>query len=147
MGEKKPWTTGRIVRAALGSALVLFVLSALVDKGKDQQAAPGGAESVKVAQTSDAKPTSISEQAFLKETFGCRDWDTWKNLGKVVAQGDKEAFAKILYPALAVGTCRRFKAGERAFLSETAVLSGSSCMRPKGETGCFWVSIETTGRP
>lgn len=148
MGEKKPWTTERVIRAALGSALVLFVLSALFNNGKDQPAATAGdSASAKVAETGDVRPTSISEKTFLKETFGCKDWDTWKSLGKVVAQGDKEAFAKILYPALARDTCRRFKPGDRAYLSETAVLSGSTCMRPKGETACYWVSIETTGNP
>lgn len=86
---------------------------------------------------------TASEMTFQRETFGCRDWDTWQRLGRVVAQGDKEAFARMLYPALATDACRRFKLGDRAFLAQTAVFSGSSCMRPKGETECYWVSIES----
>ncbi|MDI4666730.1 hypothetical protein K9U40_20750 [Xanthobacter autotrophicus] len=100
----------------------------------------------KEPSSSSPEPGTISEEVFVREAFGCKDWETWKSLGKVAAQGDKEAFAKILYSALALGTCRRFKAGDHVYLSETAIFSASTCMRPKGETACFWVSIDATGK-
>lgn len=147
---QKPWVSERATKFVMGGILLLILVAFFSGERRTEQTSGAMSEgSSKATGTATAQlaSSSISEEVFLRETFGCKDWETWKSLGKVVAQGDKEAFAKILYPALAAGTCRRFKAGDRAYLSETAMLSASTCMRPKGEVGCYWVSIESTGKP
>lgn len=138
MRPKKPWVSERMTKVIMGMFLFGMLFACVHDlrrSGSDPE------KTEKIAK----ELAAMSEYTFNREAFGCRDWDTWQRLGKVAAQGDKEAFAKILYPALDVDVCRRFKAGDIAFLGETAVFSGSSCMRPKGEVSCYWTSIDVTG--
>lgn len=141
MGEKSWWTTPTRGSKIASGILLLIVFSIVFMPKREDNSKEAGVSAAPAAEKKSA--ASISEYKFVKETIGCKDWATWTQLGKLVAQGDKEAFGKVLIPALALDTCRRFKAGDRTFLHDTAIFSGSTCMRPKGETACYWVSIET----
>ena len=71
--------------------------------------------------------------------FGCRDRSTFERALEFADAGDQVAFAKFLRTAIESGECRGLAVGDQIYV-EDVVFGGPICVRPKGETVCFWSS-------
>lgn len=91
-----------------------------------------------------ASGTALSgEMMVRKDGVGCRSQDDYNTLVKLVASGDKEAFARAYVAGIAAGLCVTFKPGEIVYLEDTAFFSAQIRIRKKGETVGYWTAIET----
>ena len=77
------------------------------------------------------------QQAISKMAFGCQDWDLYKRLVLIRAQGDKEAFKNALSHAIWTGACTIFHVGDTVFIAESSMFSVK--LRRKGETSEYWI--------
>ncbi|MFG1463314.1 hypothetical protein V5F77_10460 [Xanthobacter sp. DSM 24535] len=91
-----------------------------------------------------AQAQGLPPDRIVRNVIGCREWDVYKKMMRFVADGDREAFGKIVYPSIAAGMCRRFVEGETVRLTDSAALSLASCVRPKGATDCFWIPSDAS---
>ena len=87
---------------------------------------------------------TIAPDVMVNDVVGCKDWDTFKQLTQIAVQGDKEAFSKLASASVRSGKCATLKVGDVVYLQDVAMLSGASCVRPKGNTACYWVPIEAS---
>lgn len=69
--------------------------------------------------------------------YGCSDETVYDKTSQMVAQGDREAFAKLLGVAIATGICTMFKADEVVFITDHGFLN--SKVRRKGGVAEYWV--------
>ena len=83
-----------------------------------------------------------SELTVTKATVGCKNREDKDKLTGFSVDGDTEAFKKFAMAHILVGDCVLMNEGDVAFLEDTAIFSGLVCIRPKGETDCFWSEIE-----
>ena len=74
--------------------------------------------------------------------FGCADQDAFKKLTQFAVQKDTEAFKSGLGAGILAGHCTMFKNGDEVYVSDTAVFSGLTKVRTKGETREFWTNLE-----
>lgn len=121
-----------------GAILVgLFLLAvALPDKPTSIAGAPA-------VQASTAAPAPLGRMTVQKGTwFGFRDRELLDRSFKIAAQGDKDAWAKVMTQAMSSGACIPLKPGEEVFLDDTAVMSGLVKIRRKGETASWWTNYE-----
>lgn len=93
-----------------------------------------------------AAPSIASAQSMsiAKATIGCSDWDVYKQISGMFAQGDKEAGTKLYLAAAIQGICRTFEAGDAVYISEMGFTTVK--VRRKGETSAFWLPIEHVRR-
>lgn len=94
---------------------------------------------VTVSVTPLAAQGSDPPQTIVYPTTGCRAQDDYWRLAGIGASGDAVAFRKFESVKTAVGACRIFDRGDKVFLVEVASLGRIGCLRPMGETDCYWV--------
>jgi hypothetical protein len=61
----------------------------------------------------------------------------------LLVSADQNAWVKFLTPKVAMGECAMLNAGQYVHLEDFALFSGVACVRPSGETSCFYVTAET----
>jgi hypothetical protein len=66
--------------------------------------------------------------------LGCVKYDDWKRLLDFAYQKDQEAFLKF-----ATGHCTMIPPNIQAYVEDSAVMTKSVCIRPRGQTECVWV--------
>jgi hypothetical protein len=69
--------------------------------------------------------------------YGCSDEDVYDKTTQMAAQGDREAFAKLLGAGIATGTCTIFKDNEIVFITDHGILN--SKVRRKGNVAEYWI--------
>jgi hypothetical protein len=74
--------------------------------------------------------------------FGCKSLEYREKLGMLVAQGDRETFAKGLYSGVAAGVCVLFDPGDKVYIVDTKVFSGLVKVRPQGDMDGYWTNLE-----
>ena len=72
--------------------------------------------------------------------FGCADADLEDRIGSLMSQNDDRAWKGLLLRSLANGSCRRWFKGDKVYLDEVGFLR--HCLRPSGETDCYWTIRE-----
>jgi hypothetical protein len=102
-------------------------------------ALPDGANSPAPQKAASTPPKAV--QTFTKEnTPGCYKKEDWERLGRLVAEGDREAFSKLMGSYLAGGQCRMIRADTHVYVESAGIFS-DPCVRPQGETECLFVPI------
>ena len=66
--------------------------------------------------------------------LGCANYDHWKRLLEFVYQKDQDAFTKF-----AAAHCNMIEPNIQTYVEESSLRTNSVCIRPRGETTCFWV--------
>lgn len=87
-------------------------------------------------------PTYASD-LYIKNSskYGCIDKDYFDKTIEMVAQGDREAFAKILGAGIATGVCTMFTANEPVYLVKSGILTIK--IRRKGDVAEYWVDTQS----
>jgi hypothetical protein len=78
--------------------------------------------------------------------IGCASEATFKQFVRLFVSGDKDAVKNFLVKSAITGECKVFERGETAFLDEMSLFSGTSCVRARGDTQCFWTFAENYKR-
>lgn len=76
--------------------------------------------------------------------YGCTDKAVYDKTGEMVAQNDKEAFAKLLSAAMASGICTLFSANEQVYVTDAGLFT--SKVRRKGDVAEYWITTDALSR-
>ncbi len=126
----------RVMGVALVFALVFFGLRHF------------GLERVAPGVTDPAQP-NFSRRAYRvvgSETFGCRDAATMKRFTRLIGDGDKQAFGRLLADSYLSGECRDLALGMTVHMVETSLLAGLVKVREEGSLDELWVLSRSVQR-
>lgn len=76
------------------------------------------------------------------DTVGCIEADNLSRSIELGQSGDQEAYVNFLQPLIEGGECAMLKEGQSVFMEDVSLMSGTACVRPRGETKCFTVEYE-----
>lgn len=82
---------------------------------------------------------SISDKQIF---YGCQDRQYFERLLDYQSQQDTAAFKQHFLEGMMSGQCTDFQAGQKVFLTDTAILSGLVKIRPKGIPAEYWTYME-----
>lgn len=85
---------------------------------------------------------SAAAATINQDTVGCVSRDDLDRSNEFVRQGDREAYVKFLTDKTMSGECALLDSGDEVSLEEASALGGTFCVRPRGETECFYVIRE-----
>jgi hypothetical protein len=85
---------------------------------------------------------AADDHRMVGASIGCKTKEEKSRLTHFLVDNDKEAFPKVATTAMLIGNCKIFNEGDAVYLSDTAIFSGLVCVRPRGETECFWTNLE-----
>jgi hypothetical protein len=77
-----------------------------------------------------------------ESVVGCKDRDVFDRTVRLLIDKDKDAYNRLILAGVLSGQCRIFEPGQVVFLEDYKMFSGLKCVRPKGETTCFWTFSE-----
>jgi len=69
--------------------------------------------------------------------FGCTDFDRFERILSLHGSGDEKAADRLLGISVVNQECVGFKTGDTVFVEDVS-WSSSRCIRPEGETNCYW---------
>lgn len=75
-------------------------------------------------------------------SVGCIDAANLSRSIELGESGDQEAYVNFLQPLIEGGECAMLKKGQSVFMEDVSLMSGTACVRPRGETQCFTVEYE-----
>jgi hypothetical protein len=133
--------------------LGLFLLIAITTQGQSPPAtAPVAAADKQAVNTvGDTPPVSKTPEIgkpfnllTMKEAaLGCKDRSTNDKLTQFAADGDKRAWVNYASEQINAGNCINISVGTKVYLDHVGgILWSASCVRPQGETTCYWVESE-----
>lgn len=68
----------------------------------------------------------------------CLDLNDLNKLWQFVRANDKVAYDKLWISRALLGSCVQIQPGTTVTVNDSSLLSGALCVRPEGETECFW---------
>jgi len=74
--------------------------------------------------------------------IGCTSKKYYNKLLDYAVQHDEVAFKRALTAGVLAGICTMFKYGEKVYITDTSIFSGSVKVRRPGETIEYWTAIE-----
>jgi hypothetical protein len=79
--------------------------------------------------------------------FGCTNQETFRQVTDLVIQRDQMAAAiRALEEFMAVRDWTMLKTDDIVAVEGTTMLTELTCVRPRGEPGCFWTMTEVVSR-
>lgn len=92
---------------------------------------------------------TFSAQAdVMNDNFvGCKDASDMSSIVEFLSDGDVEAFKKFATEKVVSGDCILLEKGQQVKLKDFSILSGKACVRPRGETSCYYIPAELIMTP
>ena len=117
-----------------------------VSDAQEQADAERAAEMTAAARDAAAKDAVEHGRETIKSNvIGCKDKEVQDKLARFREEGDKEAFQTFVGEQEATGACTLLSFGSKVYLEDTAIFSGVVCVRPEGETSCYWIEMDSVG--
>jgi hypothetical protein len=69
----------------------------------------------------------------------CKSIDDLDRFVKLMSSGDADAAASFVNKGFATDQCIRIVERSEVRVEEYSILHGAFCVRPRGETSCYWV--------
>ena len=97
----------------------------------------------------------LSRARIAMDMFGCTNQETFRKVTDLVVQRDQMAAAiRDLERFMAARECMMLKKDDvvavedttKVAIEGTTMLAEVTCVRPRGEPGCFWTMTEVVGR-
>jgi len=151
MGEKPPGKTGNRgsrlqflpYLIGIGVGLVLVLMLVLNVATKEKAASPNAQGSAERSSTTNQATTPLGTMVMKTTAIGCKDRAVLARFTQLASEGDKQAFADYRTEQLGLGQCMDLMSGTEVHLEDTAGFFATSvCVRPTGDTSCYWVVRE-----
>jgi hypothetical protein len=100
-------------------------------------------------------PDDLSRARMAMDMFGCTNQETFRKVTDMVVQSDQMAAAiRNLERLIAARDCTMLKKDDivavedttKVTIEGTTMLAEVTCVRPRGELGCFWTMAEVVSR-